>query len=244
MRALAKQWRETGQKDMAKLAEFASGLSNAELFLVSRAFTHFLAIANAAEGHHRTRKLKETKTAALYDKADSCGGVIPALLRQHSPEAVYDALCTQTTELVLTAHPTEVNRRTVLEKKRRIQNILTQADLLRYSVQAISDYDLHQLDAALYREISSVWLTDEVSRSKPTPVQEAAKGTLVLETVLWDAVPSFLRKLDATVFEHMGKRLPLTAQPIKFASWMGGDRDVSRIAASLPCLCLQFRIFV
>ena len=154
MRSLAKAWREAvdtssnnnGDSFFPPLAAFAQKLSNQELFLVSRAFTHFLAIANAAEGHHRTRRLKQAvwpeseseseyqqqqqqhkSCGALYPKNDSCGGVIPDLVLsgRHSVEAIWQALSTQTTELVLTAHPTEVNRRTILEKKRRIQKIVS-----------------------------------------------------------------------------------------------------------------------
>jgi len=234
LRALAKTWREQGANNdaaFAKMAEFAASLTEEELYKVSRSFTHFMAIANAAESHHRSRRIKEAvaestvNSGALYPKKDSCGGAIPDLLAQgHTPDEIYKALSTQTTELVLTAHPTEVNRRTILEKKRRIQKILTTADAYRASGKG-SHYDLTQLDDALYREISSIWLSDEVSRIKPTPEKEAEKGTLVLETVIWDALPQWMRKLDATTQEFLGKRLPLDTAPVKFASWMGGDRD-------------------
>jgi len=244
MRALAKKWREAGagrysaesisdaDKIMDQLADCACGFTDRELFLVSRAFTHFLALANAAESHHRARRASlSTSSGGLYDKPDSCGGVLPDLLdRGFSSEDIFNALTTQTTELVLTAHPTEVNRRTILDKKRRIQDILTAADTCRSMSSASpspssSSFVMDQLDDDMYREISSIWLSDEVSRVKPTPQTEAEKGVLVIETVLWESVPSFLRKLDATVSEYLGKRLPLDCAPVKFASWMGGDRD-------------------
>ena len=241
MRGLAKRWREAGagrtlaaqpgdaESAFQELADLAAGLSDRELFLVSRAFTHFLALANSAEGHHRSRRLKFfTASGGLYDKPDSCGGLLLDLLnRGVSEDDVYDALTTQTTELVLTAHPTEVNRRTILDKKRRIQAILAEADASKAQggAAAACSYAAGQLDDAMYREISSIWLSDEVSRSKPTPQMEAEKGVLIIETVLWDALPTFMRKLDATVSECLGRRLPLDCAPIKFASWMGGDRD-------------------
>lgn len=82
-----------------------------------------------------------------------------------------------------------------------------------------------QLNDALFREISAIWQSDEVSRLKPTPQFEAERGTLVVETVLWEAVPQFLRKLNSILKDSLGKELPLDAAPIKFSSWMGGDRD-------------------
>lgn len=235
MRGLAKTWREHGagrtnaskadaDEAFHKLTSFASTLTDKELFAVSRAFTHFLSIANAAEGHHRVRRLSQAKSnssfGALYPKSDSCGGVMPKLLSDfHSREDILNALSTQTIELVLTAHPTEVNRRTILDKHRRIQEILTKADAYRLS--ETKPYEKAQLDADMYREIASIWLSDEVSREKPTPEMEAEKNTLVLETVLWKAVPNFLRRLSMTAKEFLGEGLPLDASPIRFASWMG-----------------------
>ena len=89
----------------------------------------------------------------------------------------------------------------------------------------MSDYAQTQLDLALQREISSLWQSDEVSRTKPTPQMEAERGTLVVENVLWEALPSFLRKLSGTMEATIGKKLPLDAAPVIFSSWMGGDRD-------------------
>jgi phosphoenolpyruvate carboxylase len=235
-------WREKGagrgtateRADAAEafqeLASFASSLNNSELFWVSRAFTHFLAIANAAEGHHRSRSLtmEEPKYVgdihALSHKNDSCGGLLPTLLAEHSKQDILNCLLTQQTELVLTAHPTEVNRRTILDKQRRVQAILTQADVVRASGRTTL-YMQDQLNDALEREIASLWQSDEVSRYKPSPQEEAERGTLVVETVLWEAVPVFLRKLNATMVAHLDQGLPLDAAPVKFASWMGGDRD-------------------
>ena len=75
------------------------------------------------------------------------------------------------------------------------------------------------------RIISSIWGTDEIRRNKPTPQQEAAGGNAIVESVLWDAVPSYLRKLDRQCQISLGKSLPVDTVPIKFASWIGGDRD-------------------
>jgi phosphoenolpyruvate carboxylase len=120
----------------------------------------------------------------------------------------------------LTAHPTEVNRKSVLRKYRKCTELLAyleRPDLLAYE-QLAATYDLQRI-------ISSLWGMDEIRRNKPTPQKEAAGGLAILETVLWFAVPNYLRKLDAQCLQSLGKRLPLEACPIKFASWIGGDRD-------------------
>jgi phosphoenolpyruvate carboxylase len=89
----------------------------------------------------------------------------------------------------------------------------------------MTPYEQSQLNNALYREISALWQSDEVSRIKPMPQFEAKHGELMVETVLWEAVPQFLCKLDATMKDSLRKGLPLDLAPIHFASWMGGDQD-------------------
>lgn len=243
-----KAWREAGAgRDGSKqdscdeafksMISTAESLSSAELKTVSRAFAHFCAIANAAEYHHRARRnahklamfaISEGKqsVAALGPDSDSCGGVLPQMLKEGmSPQEIFDTLTSQQVELVLTAHPTEVNRRTLLDKHRRIQYLLTEADELR-AKGVITQFQKKELDDALKREIWLIWQSDELSRRKPSVQEEAERGTLVVETVLWEALPSFLRKLDATMIDLLGDKysLPLEAAPFKISSWMGGDR--------------------
>eukprot|EP00557_Chaetoceros_sp_GSL56_P000067 CAMPEP_0176496740 /NCGR_PEP_ID=MMETSP0200_2-20121128/11353_1 /TAXON_ID=947934 /ORGANISM="Chaetoceros sp., Strain GSL56" /LENGTH=933 /DNA_ID=CAMNT_0017894709 /DNA_START=549 /DNA_END=3350 /DNA_ORIENTATION=+ len=250
LRFSAKAWREAGAgRDASQqaacdtafksMSQTAASLSSQELKTASRAFAHFCAIANAAEYHHRSRRndhklamyaINEGKNraAALGPDADSCGGVIPHLLEKENctPKQIYDSLVTQQVELVLTAHPTEVNRRTLLDKHRRIQYLLTEADELR-SKGVVTKFQKKLLDDALKREIWLMWQSDELYRRKPSVQEEAERGTLVVETVLWEALPNFLRKLDATMMDTLGDeyRLPLEAAPFKISSWMGGDRD-------------------
>ena len=114
----------------------------------------------------------------------------------------------------------QVNRKSVLRKYRKVSELLAQverSDLLPFEVLQAT-YDLQRI-------ISGLWGMDEIRRIKPTVQKEAAGGLAVIESVLWDAVPSYLRKLDSQCFVSLGKRLPLDATPIKFASWIGGDRD-------------------
>jgi len=248
LRGLCKSWRGFGAgRDASKakeadntfklMATFASSLSDEELVTVSRAFAHFLALTNAAESHHRARRIRnelskaQTTNAdhmrALPEKRDSCGGALADLVSNGAdPKALWDSLIKQEVEIVLTAHPTEVNRRTILEKHKRIQDLLTQADGYR-DTGVTTPYLQQRVDECLQREIASIWQSDEVARTKPKVQTEAQKGTLVIETVLWEAVPSFLRKLDVTMRQDLGSdyKLPLDAAPLRFASWMGGDRD-------------------
>lgn len=241
-----KAWRDAGagrddtQKNACdsafkSMCDTTVSLSNEELKTVSRAFAHFCAIANAAEFHHRNRRNEhrlglyatsegKDTAAAMIPADDSCGGVLPQLLKRGdlTAEQIHNTLCTQQVELVLTAHPTEVNRRTLLDKHRRIQLMLTKADELR-SKGAVTNFEKKSVNDNLKREIALIWQSDELYRQKPSVQEEAERGTLVVEAVLWKALPSFLRKLDATMVDNLGEQynLPLDAAPFKFSSWMG-----------------------
>ena len=119
---------------------------------------------------------------------------------------------------MLTAHPTEVNRRTLLRKHNNIARLLAQLD------RATPD-ERPQIESALECVITEIWCTDELHRSKPTPLDEAQAGLLIFEHRLWNAVPKYLRILDHELLQSTGEGLALTAAPIRFGSWMGGDRD-------------------
>ena len=213
------------------MIERAKSLSAKDCLGMARVITTALSLVNAAEVTHRLRVIKMHEQhqhqefalpGPLYHTEDSVKGSIHAILQsnQATKEDIYNQLCTQSVELVLTAHPTEVNRRSVLRKYRKCAELLAhleRPDLLPFE-KLQATYDLQRI-------ISGLWGMDEIRRKKPTVQKEAAGGLAILETVLWMAVPAYLRKLDAQCLASLGKRLPLDATPIKFASWIGGDRD-------------------
>ena len=86
----------------------------------------------------------------------------------------------------------------------------------------------HEREAILNRIaqlISQAWHTDDIRRSRPTPVDEAKWGYAVIENSLWHAVPRFLREFSEHAKEQLSLELPIDYSPIEFTSWMGGDRD-------------------
>ena len=123
-------------------------------------------------------------------------------------------------ELVLTAHPTEVTRRTLIQKYDAIADALARGDH-----DDLTATEREEVRQDLARLISEAWHTDEIRRSRPTPVDEAKWGFAVIEHSLWQALPQFLRRLDADVHGATGQHLDLRAAPVRIASWMGGDRD-------------------
>ena len=138
-----------------------------------------------------------------------------------TPDRLYEAVSTLRIELVLTAHPTEVSRRTLIHKYNRLATLLAARDRTDLTIPERGD-----VTDALRREIVSAWETDEVRHDRPTPLDEVRGGLVVFEQSLWDALPGFLRSVDAALIAVVtGRELPLEAAPIRFGSWMGGDRD-------------------
>ena len=194
---------------------------------VSKSFANFLALANSAENHHRMRRLRSSLLSencefGLWPKIESCGGGIQDLINNKNipTSDVFNALKKQSVEIVLTAHPTEVNRRTMIRKLQSIN-----AQLSHLDNPALTNYEKKEISSKLRGEISAIWGSDFLSRSKPSPVEEAKSGLAVVENTLWTAVPSFARKLDDISRKVLHEPLPLQIAPIKMASWMGGDRD-------------------
>ncbi|HAF94145.1 MAG TPA: phosphoenolpyruvate carboxylase, partial [Pseudomonas sp.] len=88
----------------------------------------------------------------------------------------------------------------------------------------LTDRELAQIELRLQRLIAEIWHTEEIRRNRPTPIEEAKWGFAAIENSLWQAVPNVLRQVDGVLFAATGLHLPLEAAPIRFASWMGGDR--------------------
>lgn len=221
IRALSKGARDGQVEAEKQLEQLFLKLEDNEILPLTRAFTHFLNFANIAEQYNvvRNRRKNEFNEHALSTK--------PLKLlfekfksNQISAENLYAQICELNIELVLTAHPTEISRRTLIQKYDGINDCLFKADQQKLTPRerkAVLD-ELKQL-------VCSAWQTDEIRQHRPTPIDEAKWGFTTIEQTLWNAVPKFVRELDEMVEQHCGQHLPLTIAPVRFASWMGGDRD-------------------
>jgi phosphoenolpyruvate carboxylase len=202
IRALAKRARSGGADDWRALREYLERIPGAETLAVARAFNQFLNLANIAEQHHQIRQQRSVGLPlSLPDHPD--------LTRQ---------LAQLTIELVLTAHPTEILRRTLIQKYDAISATLNRLD---DCIPAERKAYLTELE----RLIGEAWHTDEIRHERPAPQEEAKWGFAVIEHSLWHALPRTLRALDAALAADGHEPLPISSAPIRFAIWMGGDRD-------------------
>ncbi|PLW69732.1 phosphoenolpyruvate carboxylase [Pseudohalioglobus lutimaris] len=217
IRGLSKGAREGSPKDRQQLLAQLRDLDNEQLVPVARAFAQFLNLANIAEQQHLVSRRMDPVLSASRNLNNSMRE-----LREQgiTAEAVAAAIAELKIELVLTAHPTEITRRTLIHKHSEIGACLSQLDL-----GGLSEREEGQLRARLRGLVAQIWHGDDFRRERPTPVDEAKWGFAVVEESLWRAVPEFMRRLDDALEQHCGQRLPLDAAPVSFVSWMGGDRD-------------------
>ena len=217
IRQLAKSSRAGNDKDGKALIDVLTNLSDDELLPVARAFTHFLNLANIAEQFHEISRHSDRSVSS----PDPIDQLITKLKGTDlSKAAIQEAVNSLQMNMVLTAHPTEVTRRTLIHKHTAINECLS---LLEIS--DTSKKERNQLLGRVEELITQAWHTDDIRKIRPTPVEEAKGGFAFIENSLWEAVPQYVRELDTKLQETLGISLPLNSSPIKFTSWMGGDRD-------------------
>lgn len=218
IRLLSKDGRQSG--DSAALIQALEALDDKEIVPVARAFNQFLNLSNIAEQYHRVHRRRTNESLGVYH--NPVGDLLSRLDKQHfTAEQMLASLQSQSIELVLTAHPTEVVRRSLIRKYDNISSELEALDK-----DNILPLEETKHVRRLKEIITQAWHTDEIREERPTPVDEAKWGFAVIEQSLWQAVPRFFRQLDEqfSVFSK-DERLPLDLAPIRFATWMGGDRD-------------------
>jgi len=193
-------------------------------FKLTRAFSHFMNFMNLAELVDASRSINENENSKkkLNKKNLFIEEIFEDLFRKKniSDNKIYDLAKNLNIGIVLTAHPTEVKRRTLIQKYHKIIEILEERELFKNFPSK-----LKVLDKNLYDELTIIWNTDDLKRFKPSPFDEARWGLAIIEDSLWDTVPKVYRKLNSIFVKNMGKNLPKNFNPIVFGSWMGGDRD-------------------
>ncbi len=219
IRQLAKSAREENPAERESLTRLLSDLTDEQMLSVARAFSHFLNLANIAE--------QQQTVMDSQIKADTCTDLMRQLLQrlkmptsQLDSASIINAIKALRIELVLTAHPTEISRRTYIQKHQMLHDALE-----RLGQSPLGPAQQEAQKDRLAQLVSQLWNTDEIRKERPTPVDEAKWGFNVIEQSLWYAVPQFLRSLHALIKDEFDCTLPLNWTPFHFASWMGGDRD-------------------
>ena len=221
VRALAKARRAGDPEAAGRLAAAVAALPLDAARATASAFAVYFDLVNLAEETHRIQALRARERA--HDPApiaESVGAAIARLKTEGVTEAAMAALLADLhVELVLTAHPTEAKRRTILSKLQRVAELLSRLhgpDLLPAERRAHT--------ASLRAEITALWLTDRSRTTKPAVTDEVRTGLYFVDAIFWDALPRLTADLAAALHAHYPSLAP-TSRWLTLASWIGGDRD-------------------
>jgi phosphoenolpyruvate carboxylase len=207
IRLLARDARGTG--DVGAIRAAVRTLSPEDQPKVLRAFALYFQLANIAEQHHRLRRRRQyaaeprAPRESLAEAFERLADVDPDELRRRALRV--------SLELVLTAHPTEATRRTILLAHVRIARLLAALDA------AETEPERARIEDELAEQITILWQTDEVRQGRPRPADELRHGLWFFEHSLIDASERLLAEYRA--------RVPGAPPPFSFGSWIGGDLD-------------------
>ena len=204
----------------AAVVDLVEGFELERAEQVARAFTVYFQLVNLAEEHQRIR--------ALRDRARRGEGVVHSLaqtvreLREHAGDEELSTLLDRLEiTAVLTAHPTEARRRSVVETLRRIADQLDRFDDARLTPEERFD-----VERCLHEEITALWRTDQLRPAKPEPLDEVRAAMWLFDESIFTLVPRFYRELDRALSPDAGGRGRPAFRPfLTWGSWIGGDRD-------------------
>src|SRR5687768_17638127 len=188
---------------------------------VARAFTLFFLLINTAEQVHRVRRRRAYQRDETAPPQPASARWAIALLRErgHSASEVAAAIETLQVRPVLTAHPTESTRRTLLGLQARVAELLLERESVPTSAREV-------VDDALHAEIELLWLTSEVRQDRPTVMDEVSTVLWYLETRLLDAIAVARVALVRAFEEEFSEIEAVSASnPLRIGNWVGGDRD-------------------
>jgi phosphoenolpyruvate carboxylase len=208
-----------------QVAEQIAGCDVATAEHLTRAFAFYFELINLAETNHRKRRRRAHRllNAASDPQPGEMRGTLRRMREAGIPAeqalAYLQRICVIP---VFTAHPTEVARRSVLFKRRRIGEMLEQLNEI-----PLPDDQLGMLEEALLAEITALWQTDEVRSDRPAVQDEVKLGLDYYDVAIFQTIPILFEEIAAAFQQEYGVSLQPDALPqfVRFGSWIGGDRD-------------------
>ena len=197
------------------LAELLAGTAAPTAVRLARAFAAYFQLANIAEQVHRTAVLRRSRREEETWLRDALSRIAE---RGLPAELIASTLGRLELRPVFTAHPTESARRSVLSK------VLAVAGLVEELGAAAGDLAAGRADRRLRELVELLWQTNELRAGRPRPEDEARNVLYYLGELSRDAVPALLEDLDDEL-ARIGVRLGFGVSPLRFGTWVGGDRD-------------------
>ncbi|MGB5567006.1 MAG: phosphoenolpyruvate carboxylase, partial [Acidimicrobiia bacterium] len=215
VRLLTKASRTDSDQDSAvRLQTVLGELDLEQVVNLVRAFSAYFHLANVAEQTHRVGDL------AIADQDRTFAATVDRILAARpKPEVLHEVLTRLELRPVFTAHPTEAVRRTLLTKLGRIADLL----IARKDVE-ISAARRAGIDRRIAEIIDQIWQTDELRSQRPQPIDEARSAMFYLDQLSAEVLPSLGEEV-AVGLERLGRDVGPGPAPIRFGTWVGGDRD-------------------
>ncbi len=225
--------RDADQGADRSLKNLLKGLSAAETVRVIRAFTYFSHLANLAEDRHQIRRHTESERAG--DSLEGSLGLALTRIRKAGigVDQVVETLATSYVSPVLTAHPTEVQRKSILDAERAIALLLTSRDEIRQRQQifsgskdALSPVELADNEGQMRTRVTQLWQTRLLRFSTLTVLDEIENALSYYEATFLREIPRVYAELEkALAAETKGGSAPHIAPFLRMGQWIGGDRD-------------------
>ncbi|WP_411333121.1 phosphoenolpyruvate carboxylase [Metabacillus indicus] len=189
---------------------------------VIRAFAVYFHLVNIAEQNHRIRRRREYQFQEDSGKQPGSLEHAVASLKENgvSSEVIQQLLKTISLELIITAHPTEATRRSVLEIHKRIAGLLHSLDQPIHT-----ERERAELEDRLFNEVVILWQTDELRDRKPTVMDEVANGLYYFDETLFEVLPQIHQELELCLSKNYPGQEWHVPNFLRFGSWIGGDRD-------------------
>jgi phosphoenolpyruvate carboxylase len=215
-------------EDLMQMAVLAvNTLPVDQAYRLSRAFAFYFELINLAETNHRKRRRLSVQISGDIEHRDAQRGELRGTLRAMreagiSADQALKWLSKILVVPVFTAHPTEIARRSVLMKRRRMGEFLERLDRI-----PVPDEELTSLEEALTAEITALWQTDEVRSRRPAVTDEIRMGLDYYDVSIFETLPSLYEEVRSALNSEYGLALELGDLPLllQFGSWIGGDRD-------------------
>ncbi|SDN15798.1 phosphoenolpyruvate carboxylase [Bacillus sp. OK048] len=189
---------------------------------VIRAFSMYFHLINIAEQNHRIRRRRhyqlEDDTIVQPDSIESA--ILFLKDNNISEEMIQDVLNKLSLELVITAHPTEAQKRSILEIQQRIAGILKNLDH-----PLLTKRERSKLEESLFNEVTILWQTDELRHNKPTVLDEVRNGLYYFDQTLFEVLPEIHREVENCLEKNYSTYKWDVPNFLRFGSWIGGDRD-------------------
>ena len=215
---------EEAARQAATALELVHSLPVDRAILLTRAFAFYFELINLAETNHRKRRRIALQLSGETGRQrGSLAGTLCEMRRVGiGADEAMDWLRRILIVPVFTAHPTEVARRSVMFKRRRIGEFLATLDRI-----PMPEQDLARLEESIRAEITSLWQTDEVRSRRPTVYDEVKMGLDYYDVSIFATLPGLYREISEALHASYGLEIEahMLPQVLRFGSWIGGDRD-------------------